>query len=159
MSFWGKGEWRCWCSGTWEVDIHWMRCAHILELAHGMDTWTEIKDQDAPEKLVNCSVFATKKWDDEWRSELRTSCNVSSVICSLTACSFSQEKKPTRILRESFPVGIKFSHKKYVSKPCKEQTAVMAVVDTPAHLQDGVTHSLRGREQLGCWCSQSWVSP
>ena len=49
-----------------------------------------------------------------------------SVICSLIACNFSQEKKPTRILRESFPVGIKFSHKKYVSKPSKEQTAVRA---------------------------------
>lgn len=81
-----------------------------------------------------------------------------SVICSLIACNFSQEKKPTRILRESFPVGIKFSHKKYVSKPCKEQTAVMAVVDTPAHLQDGVTHCLRCQEQLGCWCPRT-VSP
>ena len=78
-----------------------------------------------------------------------------SVICSLIACNFSQEKKPTRILRESFPVGIKFSHKKYVSKPSKEQTDG---VDTPSHLQDGVTHSLRCQEQLGCWCPRA-VSP
>lgn len=64
-----------------------------------------------------------------------------SVICSLIACNFSQEKKPTRILRESFPVGIKFSHKKYVSRPSKERDCSDGVVDTPSYLQDGVTHS------------------
>ena len=61
-------------------------------------------------------------------------------------------------MRESFPVGIKFLHKEYASKPYKERTVMADVLVTKFPLQDGATHSLRYQEG---WLlkSQSWSPP